>query len=92
MECVDATVMFTVDMATRARVRAPELIGKGGWLNPGDQPDSRLVPQRVVVSHESATNCVVMRTVPTLSGLVFYDASSYGRRMGKCKVPASGRQ
>ncbi|MEW2062943.1 NHL domain-containing thioredoxin family protein [Streptomyces sp. NPDC007002] len=24
-------------MATRARVRAPELIGKGGWLNTGDQ-------------------------------------------------------
>ncbi|HZX39259.1 MAG TPA: thioredoxin-like domain-containing protein, partial [Streptomyces sp.] len=23
-------------MATRARVRAPELIGKGGWLNTGD--------------------------------------------------------
>lgn len=22
-------------MATRARVRAPELIGKGGWLNTG---------------------------------------------------------
>ncbi|SCF63320.1 Alkyl hydroperoxide reductase subunit AhpC (peroxiredoxin) [Streptomyces sp. Ncost-T10-10d] len=29
--------MLTVDMATRARVRAPELIGKGGWLNTGDQ-------------------------------------------------------
>ncbi|MFE3145347.1 NHL domain-containing thioredoxin family protein [Streptomyces sp. NPDC059218] len=24
-------------MATRARVRAPELVGKGGWLNTGDQ-------------------------------------------------------
>ncbi|MEU1307510.1 hypothetical protein ABZ419_01200 [Streptomyces cinnamoneus] len=23
-------------MAPRARVRAPELIGKGGWLNAGD--------------------------------------------------------
>ncbi|BFV58195.1 hypothetical protein KCMC57_up32990 [Kitasatospora sp. CMC57] len=22
-------------MATRARVRAPELVGKGGWLNTG---------------------------------------------------------
>lgn len=29
--------MLTVGMATRARVRAPELIGKGGWLNTGDQ-------------------------------------------------------
>lgn len=36
-ECVDATVMLTVGMATRARVRAPELVGKGGWLNTGDQ-------------------------------------------------------
>lgn len=27
--------MLTVHMATRARVRAPELIGKGGWLNTG---------------------------------------------------------
>lgn len=29
--------MLTCGMATRARVRAPELIGKGGWLNTGDQ-------------------------------------------------------
>ncbi len=29
--------MLTVDMATRARVRAPELVGKGGWLNTGDK-------------------------------------------------------
>lgn len=29
--------MLTGVMATRARVRAPELIGKGGWLNTGDQ-------------------------------------------------------
>lgn len=29
--------MLTVHMATRARVRAPELVGKGGWLNTGDQ-------------------------------------------------------
>lgn len=27
--------MLTVGMASRARVRAPELIGKGGWLNTG---------------------------------------------------------
>ncbi len=36
-ECVRAAVLLTVDMATRARVRAPELIGKGGWLNTGDR-------------------------------------------------------
>jgi hypothetical protein len=24
-------------MASRARVRAPELVGKGGWLNTGDK-------------------------------------------------------
>ncbi len=29
--------MLTGGMATRARVRAPELIGKGGWLNTGDR-------------------------------------------------------
>lgn len=29
--------MLTVVMTARARVRAPELIGKGGWLNTGDQ-------------------------------------------------------
>lgn len=28
--------MLTGGMASRARVRAPELIGKGGWLNTGD--------------------------------------------------------
>lgn len=27
--------MLTVGMASRARVRAPELVGKGGWLNTG---------------------------------------------------------
>lgn len=36
-ECADATLGLTVPMATRARVRAPELIGKGGWLNTGDR-------------------------------------------------------
>lgn len=29
--------MLTGGMASRARVRAPELIGKGGWLNTGDR-------------------------------------------------------
>lgn len=29
--------VLTGGMASRARVRAPELIGKGGWLNTGDQ-------------------------------------------------------
>lgn len=29
--------MLTGGMASRARVRAPELIGKGGWLNTGNQ-------------------------------------------------------
>ncbi len=29
--------MLTGGMSTRARVRAPELIGKGGWLNTGDR-------------------------------------------------------
>lgn len=29
--------MLPCGMATRACVRAPELIGKGGWLNTGDQ-------------------------------------------------------
>ncbi len=29
--------VLTCRMASRARVRAPELIGKGGWLNTGDQ-------------------------------------------------------
>lgn len=37
VECGNATVMLTGLMATRARVRAPELIGKGGWLNTGDR-------------------------------------------------------
>ncbi len=36
-ECAQAGTVLTGDMATRARVRAPELIGKGGWLNTGDQ-------------------------------------------------------
>lgn len=36
-ECAQAIRVLTGDMATRARVRAPELIGKGGWLNTGDQ-------------------------------------------------------
>ncbi len=36
-ECAQARTVLTGDMATRARVRAPELIGKGGWLNTGDQ-------------------------------------------------------
>lgn len=36
-ECAQAGTVLTDDMATRARVRAPELIGKGGWLNTGDQ-------------------------------------------------------
>lgn len=36
-ECVQAVTVLTGVMATRARVRAPELIGKGGWLNTGDQ-------------------------------------------------------
>lgn len=29
-------LLFHGDMAPRARVRAPELIGRGGWLNTGD--------------------------------------------------------
>lgn len=36
-ECAQAGTVLTGDMATRARVRAPELIGRGGWLNTGDQ-------------------------------------------------------
>lgn len=36
-ECAQPGTVLTGDMATRARVRAPELIGKGGWLNTGDQ-------------------------------------------------------
>lgn len=35
MECVPAWVRLDGGMATRARVRAPELIGKGGWINTG---------------------------------------------------------
>lgn len=35
-ECVQVGAVLTCGMATRARVRAPELIGKGGWLNTGD--------------------------------------------------------
>jgi thiol-disulfide isomerase/thioredoxin len=30
-------MLFDGDMTARARVRAPELIGKGGWLNTGDR-------------------------------------------------------
>lgn len=36
-ECVQVGAVLTCGMATRARVRAPELIGKGGWLNTGDR-------------------------------------------------------
>lgn len=36
-ECVQVEAVLTCGMATRARVRAPELIGKGGWLNTGDR-------------------------------------------------------
>ncbi|MEU9118528.1 hypothetical protein AB0C96_01480 [Streptomyces sp. NPDC048506] len=35
-ECAGTGVTLNVHMASRARVRAPELIGKGGWLNTGD--------------------------------------------------------
>lgn len=35
VECLDTGVTLNVHMASRARVRAPELIGKGGWLNTG---------------------------------------------------------
>ena len=34
-ECARTGVTLNVHMASRARVRAPELIGKGGWLNTG---------------------------------------------------------
>ncbi len=34
-ECVRTGVTLNVHMASRARVRAPELTGKGGWLNTG---------------------------------------------------------
>ncbi|EGE43405.1 alkyl hydroperoxide reductase/ Thiol specific antioxidant/ Mal allergen [Streptomyces sp. ACT-1] len=34
---MQAGKVLTGGMASRARVRAPELIGKGGWLNTGDQ-------------------------------------------------------
>ncbi len=36
-ECVVRWVTLNGVMASRARVRAPELIGKGGWLNTGDK-------------------------------------------------------
>lgn len=36
-ECVVRWVTLNGGMASRARVRAPELIGKGGWLNTGDK-------------------------------------------------------
>ncbi|GAA2655311.1 redoxin domain-containing protein [Streptomyces lunalinharesii] len=35
VECLGTGVTLNVHMASRARVRAPELIGKGGWLNTG---------------------------------------------------------
>jgi hypothetical protein len=28
---------FDISMASRARVRAPELVGAGGWLNTGGE-------------------------------------------------------
>lgn len=36
-ECARTGVTLNVHMASRARVRAPELIGKGGWLNTGNK-------------------------------------------------------
>ncbi|MEV6309572.1 hypothetical protein AB0M10_13360 [Streptomyces sp. NPDC051840] len=36
-ECGQARLLLTGVMTARARVRAPELIGKGGWLNTGDR-------------------------------------------------------
>ncbi|GAA0468735.1 redoxin domain-containing protein [Streptomyces olivaceiscleroticus] len=36
-ECATGWVALNVHMASRARVRAPELVGKGGWLNTGDK-------------------------------------------------------
>jgi thiol-disulfide isomerase/thioredoxin len=34
-ECLPPVMLLDGDMTARARVRAPELIGKGGWLNTG---------------------------------------------------------
>lgn len=34
-EWAHGLMRLDVGMATRARVRAPELVGKGGWLNTG---------------------------------------------------------
>lgn len=36
-ECACTGVTLNVHMASRARVRAPELTGKGGWLNTGNK-------------------------------------------------------
>ncbi len=36
-ECARTGVTLNVHMASRARVRAPELTGKGGWLNTGNK-------------------------------------------------------
>nr|WP_258036721.1 hypothetical protein [Streptomyces sp. SM10] len=37
-------------MTARARVRAPELIGKGGWLNTGDRQYTVAdLPGRIVI-------------------------------------------
>lgn len=36
-ECARSGVTLNVHMASRARVRAPELTGKGGWLNTGNK-------------------------------------------------------
>jgi thiol-disulfide isomerase/thioredoxin len=35
VECAGTGVTLNIHMASRARVRAPELVGKGGWLNTG---------------------------------------------------------
>lgn len=37
VECARTGVTLNVHMASRARVRAPELTGKGGWLNTGNK-------------------------------------------------------
>jgi hypothetical protein len=34
-ECLHTPMRLDTSMATRARVRAPELVGRGGWLNTG---------------------------------------------------------
>ncbi|MEV5157059.1 hypothetical protein [Streptomyces sp. NPDC053728] len=49
-ECAHATVLLTCGMTARARVRAPELIGKGGWLNTGDRQYAVAdLPGRIVI-------------------------------------------